>query len=139
MIGSYINSDAGIDQWDIVKKYKGSSYPNEGGYDSEIVGAIGYATDNIVTYKSSSIISFSSHEDQIDNGYPVAIKMLWDNDGGARAMVCSGTKTSSGTDYLYLVDPWETTASTWVNYSALKSGTTISSGKGKYITSFLKK
>lgn len=138
MIGKYMNSSSTRTQWDIVKHIKGSSYPNEGGSVSNIKTAIKYASVDTVTYKSGTTRSWSVHKSNIDSGNPIAVWMSWDNNGGAHAVVCAGTKTSSGTNYLYIVDPWEDNTSEWYNYTSLKNGTSIQSGKGKYVTSFWK-
>jgi len=73
----------------------------------------------------------------IDSSNPIAMWIAWDN-GDAHAVVCAGTKTISGTNYLYVIDPWEDTDSTWYGYEAIKNGTTLLTGKGKYTKSFWK-
>lgn len=138
MIGSYMNSSSGRTQWDIVAYIKGSSYPNSGGSVSDIKKAIKYASGDTVTYKSGGVRSWDVHASQIDEGNPLAVWMSW-NGGGAHAVVCAGTKTTSGNNYLYIIDPWEDNTSQWYRYDSMKNGCTIQSGTGKYTTSFWKK
>lgn len=137
MIGTYHNSDSSRTQWDVVKKIKGSSYPNVGGTTTDIKNGIKYASEDLVTYSSGSILSWSSHTSNISNGDPIGVWLSWDS-GGSHAVVCAGTKTTSNTNYLYILDPWEDTDSTWYSYDALKNGTTLLTGTGKYTQSFWK-
>lgn len=138
MIGTYQNGDSSRTQWDIVKYLKGSSYPNKGGTVSDIKKAIKYSSKDLVTYTSGSTLSWSKHTSNINNSNPIAMWIDW-NSGGAHAVVCAGTKTSSGNNYLYVLDPWENTTSTWYNYNSLKTGTQLETGNGKYTKSFWKK
>lgn len=137
MVGTYVNSASSRTQWDVVAYIKGSNYPNVGGTTSNIKNGIKYASNNTVTYTSGSTLSWSKHTSNINDGYPIAVWMNWDSDG-AHALVCAGTKTSSGSNYLYIIDPWENNTSEWYKYDSLKNGTTIQSGKGSYDTSFWK-
>lgn len=137
MIGTYHNSSSSRTQWDIVKYIKGSSYPNEGGTTSDITKGIKYVSMDTVTYQSGSVASWSTHTTQISNGNPIAVWVDWTN-GGAHLVVCAGTKTTSGTDYLYIIDPWEDNASEWYSYTAMKNGANIQAGHGKYTKSFTK-
>lgn len=138
MIGHYMNSGTGKSQWDVVGYIKGMNYPNESGSNDEIDKGIRYASDNVVTYTHGSALSWSSHISNISSGNPVAVRMNWDS-GGAHALVCAGTKTSGGSNYLYLIDPWENNSSQWYRYDCLKNGTTIESGTGSYAYSFWKR
>jgi hypothetical protein len=138
MIGTYQNTDSNRTQWDVVKQIKGSNYPNVGGSVTDIKNGITYASMDLVTYTSGSTLSWSNHTSNIDNSNPIAMWIAWDNNGGAHAVVCAGTKTTSGTNYLYVIDPWEDTDSTWYGYEALKNGTTLLTGNGKYMQSFWK-
>lgn len=138
MIGTYMNGNSSRTQWDIVAHIKGSSYPNDPGSDSELAKGIKYASMDTVTYTSGSTLSWDKHTSNIGDGNPVGVKMIWD-DGGAHALVCAGTKTSSGNNYLYIIDPAGDNTSEWYNYTSLKNGTSIQSGKGTYSTSFYKK
>lgn len=135
MIGVYQNSSTSRTQWDAVKYLKGSSYPNKGGTDTDITKAIKYISMDSVTYKSGTVLSWSKHTSNIADSNPIAVKIVWDG-GGAHAVVCAGTKTSSGNNYLYIIDPWENNASTWYKYDAMKTGTKLPTSKGKYTTSF---
>lgn len=137
MIGNYMNSSSNRTQWDVVAYVKNSSYPNTGGTTSDIKKGIKYASNDAVTYTSGSTRSWASHTSDIDTGNPIGVWMNWDN-GGAHALVCAGTKTSSGSNYLYIIDPWEDNTSEWYNYTSLKNGTQIQSGMGSYDTSFWK-
>ena len=134
MVGRYQNSSSTRDQWDIVKYIKGSSYPNEGGSNSEIEKAIRYASENTVTYNTSNTLTFANHENHIDNSDPLVVRMDW-NSGGAHAVVCAGYKTSGSTNYIYLIDPIEDTTKEYYNYTSLKNGTSIQTGTGKYTKS----
>lgn len=138
MIGTYMNSSSSRTQWDIVAYVKGSSYPDEGGSDSELVKGIKYASMDTVTYKSGSTLSWDKHKSNISEGNPIGVKMVWDS-SGAHALVCAGTKTSGGSNYLYIIDPSGNNTSEWYKYTSLKNGTQIQSGKGSYDTSFWKK
>jgi len=137
MIGTYQNPDSNRTQWDVVKKIKGSDYPNVGGTVTDIKNGIKYASMDLVTYTSGSTLSWSDHTSNIDSSNPIAMWIAWDN-GDAHAVVCAGTKTISGTNYLYVIDPWEDTDSTWYGYEVIKNGTTLLTGKGKYTKSFWK-
>lgn len=138
MIGNYMNSGSSRTQWDVVAHIKGSDYPNVGGSTSDIKNGIKYASNDTVTYTSGSTLSWSSHTSNIDSGNPIGVWMNWD-DGRAHALVCAGTKTTSGNNYLYIIDPWEDNVSQWYKYDSLKNGTEIQSGTGSYDTSFWKK
>ena len=138
LIGSYLNSSSGRTQWDIVAYIKGSNYPNSGGTVSDIENAIKYASGDTVTYKSGGICSWDVHTSQIANGNPLAVWMSWDN-GHAHAVVCAGTKTTGGSNYLYIIDPAGDNTSQWYKYDSMKNGCTLQSGTGKYTTSFWKK
>ncbi len=137
MIGNYMNSSSNRSQWDVVAYVKDSSYPNVGGTTGDIRQGIRYASGSTVTYTSGSICSWLSHTSNINSGNPIGVWMNWDS-GGAHALVCAGTKTTSGSNYLYIIDPWEDNTSEWYNYNSLKNGTKIQSGTGSYDTSFWK-
>lgn len=137
MIGNYMNSSSSRTQWDVVAHIKGSDYPNKGGTTSDITAGIKYASKDVVTYTYGSTLSWSKHTTNIDNGNPIAVWMNWDS-GGAHALVCAGTKTTGGSNYLYIVDPWENNTSQWYKYDSLKNGTSIQSGTGSYDRSFWK-
>lgn len=138
MIGNYMNSGSSRTQWDVVAYIKGSSYPDRGGSTSDIEKGIKYASGDTVTYTSGSTRSWSSHTSDINNGNPIGVWMNWDS-GGAHALVCAGTKTSGGSNYLYIIDPWEDNTSEWYKYDSMKNGCTIQSGTGSYDISFWKK
>lgn len=71
---------------------------------------------------------------KLAQGYPIPIKMLW-NSGGAHDVLIIGY-TSEG--LLTITDPGEgCSEKRYRSYSALINGTTISSGTGKYIRTWL--
>jgi hypothetical protein len=134
MIGRYQNNDSILDQWDVVSYIKGSDYPNTGGSTADITKGIRYVSEDTVTYTSGSTLSWASHKTEIDDSDPLIVWMTWDSKH-AHVVVCAGYKTSGSTNYLYLIDPDPDATSEYYSYTALKNGTSIQSGNGKYTTS----
>lgn len=134
MIGQYQNSESTRDQWDVVSYIKGSDYPNDTGSDTDITNGIKYVSEDTVTYKSGSTLSWASHKTEIDGSDPLVVWMAWDS-GGAHVLVCAGYKTSGSSNYLYLIDPDPDATSEYYSYTALKNGTSIQTGTGTYTKS----
>ncbi len=139
MIGTYKNSNSTRDQWDVVAYVKDSSYPNKTATSSEIEKGIKYASVDKVTYQtSSSPLSFSTTQSNIDSSNPIVVWMTWNN-GEGHVVVCSGYQTSGKDEYLYLLDPASGASSNYYDYTTMKNGITIQSGTGKYTKTIYKK
>jgi len=136
MIGSYFNSSAGKDQYDIVKKIKGNTN-DQTGSDSDICKAIRYASGDTVTYKTSdSALSFSGCQTEIDDGDPFVAKLVGSD--VSHVVVVSGYKTGS-TNYLYVLDPSPNVGAQYFSYTGMVNGTTGTLGTRCYEVTMLRK
>lgn len=131
MVGNYYGNS--YSQGIIVYQVKGT-FHNEGASDSEVSQAMNFV---LPPGKSAACINTMSQDSmytKLAQGYPIPIKMLW-NSGGAHDVLITGY-TSEG--LLTITDPGEgCSEKRYRSYSALINGTTISSGTGKYIRTWL--
>ena len=131
MVGNYYGNS--YSQSIIVYQIK-SSFTNAGATDSEVSQAMNYV---LPSGKKATCVDKISHDTmmtKLAQGYPIPIKMLW-NSGGAHDVVVSGY-TSDGK--ITITDPGEgCSRKNSYSYTALVTGTTISSGTGKYVKTWL--
>jgi len=83
--------------------------------------------------KRSGVLSYKSFVTDMKGKRPRVLRMSWIS-GKGHLYVVAGTKDASGPvqNALYLIDPEPGKASGYFSYSALKNGTTLASGTGKY-------
>lgn len=87
-----------------------------------------YADDTATDSETTQAINFA-----LPQGFPIPIKMLW-NAGWAHIVVLAGYDTDGK---LTLIDPGVNCATRTYSYSSLKNGTTIQSGTGRYIKTWI--
>lgn len=130
MIGSYYNSSAGRDQYDIVQKVKGNTN-NVTGSAEEIRKAIDYASGDSVSFTAEyEALPFASCQTEINNSDPFVACLMGRN---MHAVVVAGYKTGS-TNYLYVVDPNPANGAQYYSYTQMVNGTTGTLGTGEFCT-----
>lgn len=128
MVGHYITKSAKT-QSAIVKNVKGSVI-NEGASLTEIKKAIQYAVGSKYSVKTYGIVPMVNFVSSIySQQHPAVIKITWNN-GKGHAVVIAGV--NSGSNTLYVIDPWESSPSKWMDFNAMCNGTTFVTGTGKY-------
>ena len=132
MVGHYITKSAKT-QSAIVKNVKGSVI-NEGASNAETKKAIQYAVGSNYSVKTNGVVPMVNFVSSIySQQHPAAIKITW-NSGKGHIVVIAGVNSTSNT--LYVIDPWESTPSKWMNFNAMCNGTTFVTGTGKYTNVF---
>lgn len=118
-----------ITQTSVVLHVKGEII-NLAGNGSEEVRGINHASQSLKHATSlERTLSFTEVLNTIDNRHPFIVRMRWDG-GGGHAVVCAGYRYSDSS--LYLIDPWENTASRYYSRNSLVRGTSIATGTGQY-------
>lgn len=131
MVGDYYGMNHS--QAQIVYQIK-ESYADASATDSETTQAINFALPQgkkAVLEDNTKTETFI--KTKLAQGFPIPIKMLW-NTGWAHIVVLAGYDTDGK---LTLIDLGVNCATRTYSYSSLKNGTTIQSGTGRYIKTWI--
>lgn len=130
MVGDYYGTNRS--QAQIVYQIKGS-YADATASDSEATQAVNFALPQGRKAVMENIKTDTFLHTKLAQGFPIPIKMVW-NVRGAHMVVLSGYISNGD---LTITDPAKDCSKRSYSYNALKNGTQIQSGTGRYTNTWV--